>query len=360
MWGEGWNRKIEVGGSKSGVTNTASMQYISTQAQGQLDWWKGILADAASLKSVVANYHARCPKNDGKHKHFPILQWVEETKQEASVLSDGVYEMMSELHYIHFMMKPKNGGVEATVSAVRFRELCDEQDAITDLLGPSTKYLKRVAVKTKDLVIVRDAKVQSRGFKQAEKELRKANEEDVSKMTGRLARGACDSFGDGRLDTAALIMQGRSATANESGAGGSAFGTAGRGAINVGDVLELVDDAEDKTDDEEGKDEEVLAAKYKEAFYFSDLASTTKTTNTWPGDGRMGDGMGEGLGVGEEGAGQGFVLQMRTRWSSVVLGRPFVQPEGPRPHYIFELIFQVRAEKCWARIHNFLPRAKNF
>ena len=38
-----------------------------------------------------------------------LLKYIEEVKQEQSILSDGVHEMMSQLHFIHWMGKPKNG-----------------------------------------------------------------------------------------------------------------------------------------------------------------------------------------------------------------------------------------------------------
>lgn len=156
----------------------------AARAQHQLAWWKETRADPEKLASVVANYHRRCPDMPDKKRRetFPIMQLIQETRQESAVLIDGVYEMMDLRTYWHHMAKPKNGSIEVSDSIIKFRELCEHPNAILDNFGPSEKYLRRYALTVKYLITIRDAKIESRGIRPSEAELKKSNPRGCGKV----------------------------------------------------------------------------------------------------------------------------------------------------------------------------------
>ncbi len=80
----------------------------------------------------------------------------EEVRRSESIITDGVYEMMNIAAYVHFASKPKNGGFDSDEAKGIWEKLCSASGAIVDHLGPSPKLARRVAVRVKDLVIVRD------------------------------------------------------------------------------------------------------------------------------------------------------------------------------------------------------------
>ena len=60
-------------------------------AQGQGAWYDEVVSDAKKLAKFVAAYRARCPLPPHKKRApFAVLKYVEEVKQEQSILSDGV------------------------------------------------------------------------------------------------------------------------------------------------------------------------------------------------------------------------------------------------------------------------------
>ena len=75
---------------------------------------------------------------------FPIVQYVQERKQEEAILRDGVFEMMCLRQYQHWMAKARNGGIPHEVSRVNFEaELKIEK--LKDVLGLSQSWLKGLA-----------------------------------------------------------------------------------------------------------------------------------------------------------------------------------------------------------------------
>ncbi len=64
--------------------------------------------------------------------------------------------------FIHWAGKGKNGGLDADEARAKWESLAAAEGAITDLLGPTAKLARRVAIRTKDLVILRDQQERSR------------------------------------------------------------------------------------------------------------------------------------------------------------------------------------------------------
>ena len=85
-----------------------------------MEWYAKVMADEKLMREVCTQYRIRCPPPpDGeKRKTFPILQYLEERRQETALILDGVYEMMDERMYCHWMAKPKNGAVEMEPSLI--------------------------------------------------------------------------------------------------------------------------------------------------------------------------------------------------------------------------------------------------
>ncbi len=86
----------------------------------------------------------------------------EEVKQSTAILADGVYEMMNLQAYMHFSAKPKNGGLDPEEARARWEAEFLKEDAVTDLLGPNARLARRVAIRVKDLIILRDTNERSR------------------------------------------------------------------------------------------------------------------------------------------------------------------------------------------------------
>ena len=67
--------------------------------------------------------------------------------------------------------------------------MCGEPGAILDDLGQHEKFMRRVAVKKTDLLTLREAHIQSKGYKMAEKEKKNATQSDVDKLDSRMQKG---------------------------------------------------------------------------------------------------------------------------------------------------------------------------
>ncbi len=80
----------------------------------------------------------------------------EEVRQSEQLLVDGIMEMHNLATYQHFAAKPKNGGFDHDSSKAKWEELYAAAGAITDLLGPTPKLARRVAVRVADRITLRD------------------------------------------------------------------------------------------------------------------------------------------------------------------------------------------------------------
>jgi len=70
--------------------------------------------------------------------------------------------MLNVAAYIHWAGKPKNGGIDADEARSRWEAEYAKPSAVVDLLGPTPKLQRRVAIKVRDLVIYRDGQERAR------------------------------------------------------------------------------------------------------------------------------------------------------------------------------------------------------
>ena len=121
--------------------------------------------DPKRLVKVVQNYKIRCPPpaagSQSRRPPFSIGRYQEEVRQEAAIIFDGVYEMMSKVHFVSWMGKTKNGNMDAEEAALLWKQKHDTVGATTDLLGTNPKYPQRVAIKKTDLIKLRDSHIKS-------------------------------------------------------------------------------------------------------------------------------------------------------------------------------------------------------
>ena len=213
-------------------------------AQDQLAWWNEVCQDPEKLKKVLKAYRESAPPPGKRRKTpFSILQYREERRQESSTLLDGVAEMMSELAYISWMAKPKNGCVDALEASARWKDLFNAPGAITDSKGPTEKYKNRVAVHKADLVTQRDANIHSQGYVAAEKEIRKGSQEDIDRMEARLAKETMFKATNSRSRTDQALSMAKASLAS---GGTGAWSDSGKSAAMIGDVRDLLSESENE------------------------------------------------------------------------------------------------------------------
>jgi hypothetical protein len=159
-------------------------------AQKQVSWWDNVLTDPDSLRKAVRAYKARCPPAVAKKKRstFVVMQYLEEVRQEQSLIMDGVMQMMDERHFVYWMGKAKNGSLDPREAAALWQEKYDAPKAIKDSLGPNSKYQNRVAVKKADMLKFRDATIRAQVYQVKDKENRKAGQADIDKAEAQLGK----------------------------------------------------------------------------------------------------------------------------------------------------------------------------
>lgn len=263
-------------------------------AQDKKDKFDKILTDPVRLPKLVAAFHERCPRQGKKRRErFALTQWFEDHRQESNVLTDGIYEMMDEKMFICQMAKPKHGALDHEDAKKEFAALVAAPKTITDLKGRDPKKPQRCAIKVKDTITVRDASITSRGYRTCEQEVKKPDEEAVAAQKNRLARGSApEGFGDGRLEAAQQMMQGRSAGGKDEEM--SAFGNVGRGSVDVGNVHELFDGVEQAMKGEVKNDDDATSSdadgekESKSKSGASSNASLSKKTAWFNADEKIG------------------------------------------------------------------------
>ena len=211
----------------------------AAERQGHLEWWVATQAQPSKLRRVVQTYMKNiAPEVLGpsgkklKKGVFCCATYLEEVRHAEQLLIDGVYEMLNCAAYIHWAGKAKNGNVDADEAKLRWGQEYDKPGAITDELGPTTKLKRRVAIRVKDLVIVRDMSERSQLAQFQGEQVRKADQDVVNRMESRLRQNASFSSTSavGRLDAAQQLVQNRGAGAD------GIFSEAARSAAVIGDL----------------------------------------------------------------------------------------------------------------------------
>ncbi len=118
------------------------------------DTGSGALFELCLAQIPRVRLNVRRPSNQLEPTHLVLK---EEVSQSEAILFDGVYEMMNMAAYIHFAGKAKNGSIDPDEARVKWEQEFLKPGAVTDMLGPTPKLARRVAIKVKDLVTHRDA-----------------------------------------------------------------------------------------------------------------------------------------------------------------------------------------------------------
>ena len=218
----------------------------AAKAQDQQDWWNKINAEPPVMKQVLAAYHNRCHVEGKRNKRgFPIATYREELRRASAMLRDGVYEMMNERAAIEHFGKAKNGGFDADDAKQKFEQEFRRPGAISDLLGPTPRLARRVAIKVKDVITIRESEERVRSLDLKEKEVKDADQNKIDELEDRLQRGSSWSGGaaSSAWEAADRMNKGFAASEADGQIGIGAFTGAGAAAAMVGDIRDLADEA---------------------------------------------------------------------------------------------------------------------
>ena len=123
-----------------------------------------------------------------KRNAFSLVKYKEEMRQTESLIFDGVGEMMNVEAYVKWAGAPENGGKDAAEATKVWNDKYNAPGAVTDLLGPSPKLAKRVAIRTKDLVINRNQEERVKSYTVSDGVKKKATQEDLDKVHLRMQK----------------------------------------------------------------------------------------------------------------------------------------------------------------------------
>ena len=231
---------------------------VLAKSQQKTEWFDEVMIDQKKLQRVLKGYWNRVPSVDGERRKkmhckgekalFSFVQYIEEERRAEQLLRDGVWEMMDERCFQAWMLKPKNGSIEAAAASQKFQDLVADPTSITDMLGSCPRYAQRVAVKKKDMITFRDLTEHAQITRAAEAEKQKATQADLDASLAKLDHGA--QFGGSavrdRLDIAKRMNAARSASAT-SDMPMAPFSDLGTAAMALPDVMDLDDVAPEQS-----------------------------------------------------------------------------------------------------------------
>ena len=143
-----------------GPTNNALRNCrAAAVAQGERDYMNEIEKDPIKLRDLLKNYLNVTGAGTGqraKRGGFIVAQYREETTQVSGLIFDSEHEMMNVRAFQVFKAKPEHGGLDSEESAAEWERLYNLPGATTDLKGPTAKLKRRVAVKVRDVLKVRN------------------------------------------------------------------------------------------------------------------------------------------------------------------------------------------------------------
>jgi hypothetical protein len=225
---------------------------VLAKNQKKVEWFEEVMGDQKKLQRVLKGYWNRVPSVDGERRKkmhckgekalFSFVQYIEEERRAEQLLRDGVWEMMDERCFQAWMLKTKNGSIEAVAASQKFQDLVADPASITDMLGSCPRYAQRVAVKKKDMITFRDLTENAQITRAAEAEKKKATQADLDAALAKLDHGA--QFGGSalrdRLDIAKRMNAARSAMA-DSDMPMAPFSDLGTAAMALPDIMDLDD-----------------------------------------------------------------------------------------------------------------------
>jgi hypothetical protein len=246
-------------GSKWCFDDKRAVANLSNAAkeQDRTPWWEAILTCPKKLKKTLAMYHKRHPKVEGKRPKAPVvLEFIEEHRHEQQLLREGHHEMMCERVYLAWMAKPKNGPLDAFKAKSRFVQLCEADNAITDSDGPDPDNRKQVAVRTKNLIINREADILSQSLKVTHCSNRKATSADIDRAEHRLQTQGMTQL-QGKLSVKEKVRNMQKASrAQSDGDEIGGFSTHGKASLGVGPLTEYISEDEPGGPEDDADDEE--------------------------------------------------------------------------------------------------------
>jgi hypothetical protein len=134
--------------------------------------------------------------------------------------------------------------MEPGLASAEWKELYNENGAITDQLGTHPKYRARVVVKVKAFIIARDAQIAAQGYTSSSKEDKKATAETMKEMEARMQQGfnmeMSTHLSRGEQARAMVMAKNAAASASDNAFGEEAFSEAGRAAMHIPNVKELL------------------------------------------------------------------------------------------------------------------------
>ena len=162
-------------------------------AQNELGWFEEQKGDPNLLFSMLRNYHIkagveRSSGSQNKSRVFVAAHYKEEIKRQRALLFDGVSQYMNKVQYQVFMALPANGTLDAEDAGSKWEALFSAAGAMTDECGPTQKLRRRVAVRTQDLVINREAHERNKMIQMLDKE-KKTRPTTISTPWNRECRG---------------------------------------------------------------------------------------------------------------------------------------------------------------------------
>ena len=144
-------------------------------AQNEVEWFEEQKGGPNSLFSMLRNYQnkAGVERASGVHNKrcvFVAAHYKEEIRMQRALLFDGISQYMNKVQYQVFMALPANGSLDPEDAGSKWEELFSAPGALTDDCGPTQKLRRRVAVRTQDLVINREAHERNKMIQMLDKE----------------------------------------------------------------------------------------------------------------------------------------------------------------------------------------------
>ena len=227
--------------------------YKIARSQGQMEWYKGVMANDVKLQMVLAEYGARVG-DDGKKKlqrRSMTFAMLERTAAKSAVVVRNKGKMMYERQYMAFADTWEGGKLseaQARHQWLVWKEQAHEPNSewpAKDLEGPGGEL--RLWVATEDIVEFQNSVEKSKELQAKGKDLKNATDDDVNKMQRQLHTGH-DSLALGFEEAAGQM-------AKFGGAG--AFQASNYQISDVSGLLVPSKDEDTLVEEEKGEDEEM-------------------------------------------------------------------------------------------------------
>ena len=228
--------------------------YNQAKRQDQLEWFNSQMAIVDKRKKLLSKYHELCPRREtGKRPPMPDILTFKELFESSSEMHRGSEgKMMSMREYLHFKMKPKNGGWSADKAKRRFEKLIKDEDSIVDADNedsddPDNK--DRLWVKTADKIDFKNVHKRAKQMELADKTIKKVDSAQLDKAFKRLNENH-----ETNLPASASSMQELARTMSRSATfAQNAFANQNMELGKVRDLVPASEEEEEESEEEEEK-----------------------------------------------------------------------------------------------------------